>query len=235
MPPLNILYADNHLLVVDKPAGLSTMGSTLGEPTLARQAAEYLRHKHNKPGNAFIGVVSRLDRLVSGVLVLARTSKAASRVSEQIRQHQVDKFYMAIVEGQWPTQLSTPNSWHELVDWVAKDEASHRMRVVPETKPGAQLAHMRVQCLANAHDKSLLKIELMTGRKHQIRLQLAEQGTPVWGDTKYGAARPFSPGIALHCQQLTILHPTLKQKLTFASPPTQHWTKVPLEFERLIT
>lgn len=235
VPPLNILYADNHLLVVDKPAGIATMGSQAGELTVARVAADYLRRKHNKPGNAFVGVVSRLDRLVSGVLVLARTSKAASRLSEQIRQHKVEKYYLAIVEGQCPWESSTPGSWLEIVDWVAKDEVGQRMRTVRESVPGAQLARLRVQWLATVGDKSLVKLELLTGRKHQIRLQLAEQGTPVWGDSKYGAAKKFSPGIALHCQQLTILHPTLKQPLTFTSSPARHWTRIPSEFERLLT
>lgn len=235
VPPLNILYADNHLLVVDKPAGIATMGSQAGESTVARQASEYLRQKYNKPGNAFVGVVSRLDRLVSGVLILARTSKAASRLSEQIRQQKVEKHYLAIVEGRCPWHSSPAGSWHELVDWVAKDEASHRMRAVRESTPGAQLARLRVQWLATVGDKSLVKLELITGRKHQIRLQLAEQGTPVWGDSKYGAAKQFSPGIALHCQQLTVLHPTLKQQLTFTSSPAQHWKKIPSEFERLLS
>ncbi len=235
MPPLNILFSDNHLLVVDKPAGIATMGSEVGQPTLARQAAEYLQQKHNKPGKAFIGVVSRLDRLVSGVLVLARTSKAASRLSEQIRQQSVEKFYMAMVEGGWPRRSTDASRWHELVDWVAKDEASHRMRVVAESKPGAQLARLRVEWLATARDKSLLRVELVTGRKHQIRLQLAEQGTPVLGDAKYGARSPFSPGIALHCQQLTILHPTLKTSMTFQSSPAPHWIKVPSEFAQLLS
>ena len=109
------------------------------------------------------------------------------------------------------------------------------MSAVSESLPGAQLARRRVQWLATVRDKSLVKLELITGRKHQIRLQLAEQGTPVWGDSKYGAAKPFSPGIALHCQQLTVSHPTLKQQLTFTSSPAHHWTKAPSEFAPLVS
>ncbi|MCA9182112.1 MAG: RluA family pseudouridine synthase [Planctomycetales bacterium] len=260
VPPLSVLYSDNHLLVVDKPVGIATMGSPQETQTIARLAALYLQRKYNKPGKAFIGVVSRLDRLVSGVLLLARTSKAASRISEQLRQQSVEKFYMAIVEGRLPTSPGSPAAWREVVDWVAKDESAQRMRVVDESHPQAQVARLRIQPLANSGEKSLVKIELLTGRKHQIRLQLAEQGTPIWGDTKYGARGRFvargptpnrsssgSPmgtaaegrdagnvgsGIALHCQQLSLIHPTLKHTMVFESSPLAHWPQMPAEFEK---
>ncbi len=232
MPELNVLFSDNHLLVVDKPAGISTMGAEAGTPTIARQAAEYLQRKHNKPGKAFIGVVSRLDRLVSGVLVLARTSKAASRLSEQIREQNVAKFYLAVAEGKWPT---ASGETIELVDWVAKDETMQRMRVVSDSHPTAQLARLRVQSLASCGQQQLLKVELLTGRKHQIRLQLAEFGLPIRGDHKYGAHSSFTPGIALHCQQLTITHPTLKEPMTFRSSPKKHWKNIPAEFQSFLS
>ena len=246
MPPLTVLYADNHLLVIDKPAGIATMGSPQDTLTIARQAALYLQQKYNKPGQAFIGVVSRLDRLVSGVLVLARTSKAASRISEQLRQQRVEKLYIAIVEGRLQASSDSP-AWREVVDWVAKDESAQRMRVVDESHPQAQVARLRLLPLASSGEKTLVKIELLTGRKHQIRLQLAEQGTPVWGDVKYGARSRFiaphgargirgsstlSEGIALHCQQLSLTHPTLKQSMVFESSPLTHWQQVPTEFEK---
>ena len=256
MPPLSVLYTDNHLLVIDKPAGIATMGSPQETQTIARMAAQYLQRKYNKPGKAFIGVVSRLDRLVSGVLVLARTSKAASRISEQLRQQRVEKFYVAIVEGRLPTSPGSPTAWREVVDWVAKDESAQRMRVVDESHPLAQVARLRLLPLANCGEKTLVKIELLTGRKHQIRLQLAEQGTPIWGDTKYGARGRFVPrglipgglqlgtaaersgagkfgnGIALHCQRISLMHPTLKHTMVFESSPLAHWPQVPPEFEK---
>jgi 23S rRNA pseudouridine1911/1915/1917 synthase len=241
VPALKILYTDNHLLVVDKPAGIATMGSEAGVPTIARQAAEYLQRVGNKPGKAFIGVVSRLDRLVSGVLVLARTSKAASRLSEQIRQQTTGKYYLALVEGTWPrTQqvagaTSPAEEWEALQDWVIKDEGAQRMRVTHPNHPGAQLAKLRVQLIASARDQSLVRIELLTGRKHQIRLQLAEHGMPIVGDAKYGAHHKFSPGIALHCQQVTILHPTLKQPMVFSSSPSSHWSQLPSAFRHLLS
>lgn len=203
------------------------MGAESGEPTLARQAAEYIQKKFNKPGKAFIGVVSRLDRLVSGVLVLARTSKAASRLSEQIRQHEVGKSYVAIVEGHWPVS----NQWHELVDWLAKDESNHRMRVVDSSWTGALMARLRVRSLASTGTLSLLQIELITGRKHQIRVQLSAYGTAICGDAKYGSKRKFGPGIALHCREVVIQHPTRKEPLTFRTSALHHWNHVPAEFK----
>ncbi|MEO8269574.1 MAG: RluA family pseudouridine synthase [Aureliella sp.] len=252
VPPLSVLYSDNHLLVIDKPAGIATMGSPQDSQTIARQAALYLQRKYNKPGKAFIGVVSRLDRLVSGVLVLARTSKAAARISEQLRQGRVEKLYLAIVEGRLQTSSASSTVYRELVDWVAKDESAQRMRVVDESHPQAQVARLRLQPLASSGDKTLVKIELLTGRKHQIRLQLAEQGTPIWGDKKYGARCRFvspagvqmrssaggrdagrpSEAIALHCQQLSLLHPTLKQTMVFQSSPQTHWPQIPADFDK---
>ena len=231
---LSVIYTDNHLLVVDKPAGIATMGTPQDTTTIARQAALYLQQKYNKPGKAFVGVISRIDRLVSGVLVLARTSKAASRISEQLRQQSVEKFYLAIVEGRWPGagRLDSADACSELVDWVAKDERAQRMRVVDASHPAAQQARLRAQPLAVSGDRTLLKIELLTGRKHQIRLQLAERGTPIWGDQKYGARSRFTKqnAIALHCQQLTLKHPTTKQSLTFRASPAGHWPAAPAEF-----
>ncbi len=218
-----ILFEDNHLLVVDKPAGIATMGSQIGEPTVARYAGEYLQRKYNKPGAAFVGIVSRLDARVSGVLVLARTSKAASRLSEQIRLQTVDKIYVAVVEGGWPVDLR----WRERIDFVAKQESSRRMAVVSESYPGAQLARLRMRVLASQAEMSLVQIQLLTGRKHQIRLQLSEFGHPILGDTKYGASRKFGYGIALHCQKLGFIHPTLKEKMTFTVSAAKHWPRVP--------
>ncbi len=230
MQPLKVLFSDNHLLVVDKAAGIATMGAESGAPTLARIAADYIRQKYNKPGNAFIGVVSRLDRLVSGVLVLARTSKSASRLSDQIRRQDIGKHYVAIVEGNWAVDGKS----HELVDWIAKDEAAQRMRVVNETHPGAQLAQLRARALAVENGLSLLQLELITGRKHQIRLQLAEHGTPVFGDAKYGGRRKFGEGIALHCREVTMRHPTRGEQMTFRSSPLLHWHNIPNHFENLL-
>lgn len=215
----NVLYEDNHLLVVDKPAGLATMGATSGTPTVVTWAAAYIKQRYHKPGNVFVGVVSRLDRLVSGVLVLARTSKAASRLSAQFREQSTEKRYLAWVEGKFPGG----EEWTELQDWVIKDEARQRMRVAVAGAAGAQSATLRVRVIAAQPARTQLEIDLLTGRKHQIRLQLSHHGHPILGDFKYGAKPRFPQGIALHCHQLAIEHPTRKEPLRFEAPPPDYW------------
>lgn len=218
MPTLKILYEDNHLLVVDKPAGIATMGTGDDVPTVARQAAAYLKKKYHKPGKVFVGVVSRIDRLVSGVLILARTSKAASRLSEQIRNQTTSKRYLALVEGEVPGPLG---QWREVENHLAKNELEQRMEVVSPTTERAQLAQLRLRPLATDASSSLVEVELRTGRKHQIRVQLSACGHPILGDRKYDSHRKFSPGIALHCYRLTVAHPTKQQAMTFESLPNQ--------------
>ncbi len=218
---LPVLYEDNHLLVIDKPAGLVTQGSAVGENSAVTLAAEYLKQKYHKPGNVFIGVVSRLDRMVSGVLVLARTSKAAARLSEQFRQRSTGKRYLAWVEGHWPQP-----EWIELVDWMSKNESAQRMVVVPATARDAQEARLKLRSVKLQPDRTLVEIELLTGRKHQIRLQLSERGHPIVGDTKYEASSRFPRGIALHSRLLEIKHPTRDEQLTFTAPLPDYWPDV---------
>ena len=218
MAPLSVLYEDNHLLVVNKPAGLATMGAVAGTTTVVTLASTYLKHRYEKPGNVFVGVVSRLDRLVSGVLVLARTSKAASRLSEQLRSYSTDKRYTAWVEGEWAS-----NEWTELEDSVLKDEAQQRMRVTMASTAGAQIARLRVRAEKRARGRTQVSVQLLTGRKHQIRLQLAHAGHPILGDQKYGARTRFPRGIALHCARVTVDHPTRKVPLTFTAPLPDYW------------
>ncbi len=222
MAELQVLYEDNHLLVLDKPAGVATMGTAVGEPTLARDAAEYLKKKYQKPGNVFVGVVSRLDSLVSGVIVFARTSKAASRLSEQIRSQTPRKRYLAMVEGEMQTPVG---KWITLSDYLVKNEAAHRMQIAVASNNNAQLAQLRYRPLATSLTTSLVEVELCTGRKHQIRVQLSALGHPVVGDAKYEARRRFSPGIALHSFRLTLAHPTQHKEMSFESWP-KHWSKI---------
>ncbi|NND98884.1 MAG: RluA family pseudouridine synthase, partial [Pirellulaceae bacterium] len=190
MSQLDILYEDNHLLVVNKPAGIATMGAAAGEPTIHQLACDYLRIKYQKPGNVFVGVVSRLDTMTSGVIVLARTSKAASRLVPQFGgpqqgkksaiTDQADKIYLAAVEGDLDQQAGT------LVDDVVKDDAARRMRVVDQSAAGAKRAELAFANIACTGDVTLVGVKLKTGRKHQIRLQFAERGHAVIGDRKYG-------------------------------------------------
>ena len=194
------------------------MGSPAGEPSAVALAGEYLKLKYDKPGNVFVGVVSRLDRLVSGVLALARTSKAAARLSEQFRERATEKHYLAWVEGDWDLPAGT-----ELSDWMSKNEAAQRMMIVAAGARDAQLATLKLHTLQSSRQRSLMAIELLTGRKHQIRLQLAERGHPILGDRKYDATSRFPHGIALHSQRLVLKHPTRDERLTFEAPTPNYW------------
>lgn len=219
--PLEVLYEDNHLLVVNKPPGLPTMGVAPDEPSAWREARTYIKHRYQKPGNVYLGVVSRLDRAASGVVVFARTSKAASRLAEQYRSRTTSKTYWAVVEG-------TPPPAAELIDHMLKDEAARRMRVCPATAPGAQLARLTLKQVAAAGGGTLLEIQLETGRKHQIRLQLSSRGYAVVGDTKYGSRTPLPaaaprPAIALHARRVELAHPVGGEPLVLRAEVPRFW------------
>lgn len=212
------LYLDNHLLVVDKPAGKLVQGDITGDRDLLTEAKEYIKEKFDKPGNVFIGLVHRLDRPTSGVLVMARTSKAAARLSEQFRNRSTDKRYLAIVEGRLDQQ-------GEAVDGIVKKEEGG-VRIVRPDHPKAKKAVLRWRTLSVDGRRSLVELELVTGRKHQIRAQLAKLGAPVLGDFRYGNPTKFGDGrgIALHACSLTIEHPTKREPMTFTSPPPMTWS-----------
>ena len=217
---LRVLFEDNHLLVVDKPPLLPTMGVRPGEDSLLNRAKNYVKHKYNKPGKVYIGVVSRIDSFVSGVVVLARTSKAASRLSEQFRKGSVTKIYWAIV----PNEL--PGSNGRLEDRLIKNEAQHRMVTLGKNAPvvlGEKVARLRYRTIGQHQSLRLLEVELETGRKHQIRVQLENAGCPIVGDRKYGSQLPFKKGIALHSHRLEIEHPTRKVAQSFQSDPPDWW------------
>jgi 23S rRNA pseudouridine1911/1915/1917 synthase len=217
-PKLDVLFEDNHLLVVNKPAGLPTQGVALGTASVVTLAKAYVKQKFSKPGNVYLGVVSRLDASTSGVLVLARTSKAAARLAEQFRERETEKTYWALVER--PPQPPAG----ELDHWVLKNDRKLRMEVVPPRTRGAQHAKLAYQTLPSDKQHALVEVRLQTGRKHQIRLQLATIGCPILGDTKYGSRATFAgPGIALHAARLAIEHPTTKERLEFSAPPPKAW------------
>ena len=216
---LNVIYEDNHLLAVAKPAGLATMGTPPGKPTLLALAKLYVKHRYNKPGNVYIGVISRLDAPVTGLVLLARTSKAARRLTEQFRSRTVAKSYWTIVEG----LVRNPSG--KCVNWLVKDERHRRMHVVAKSVAGAKEARLKYRRLANFDGLSLLEVQLETGRKHQIRLQLSQLGHPVLGDRKYGAQMKFPSGIALHARALTIVHPVKDEPLSLEAPFPASWAK----------
>lgn len=218
-PPLEILYEDNHLLAISKPAGLPTMGVAESEPSLLNLAKEYIKERYNKPGNVYLGIVSRLDAPVTGVVIIARTSKAARRLTEQFRGREVEKTYWALVDGQ-----ITPAAG-ECVDWLGQDERHRRMWIVGPTLPGAKQARLAYQRIAELPDSSLLEVTLETGRKHQIRLQLAHRGYPILGDRKYGSRRPWPVGIALHARRLVLTHPVKGDRLSIEAPVPMAWRR----------
>lgn len=214
---LQVLYEDNHLLALLKPAGLPTMGVAEGVPSLLTLAKDYIRQRYRKPGNVYLGAVSRLDAPVSGVVVLARTSKAASRLTEQFRTRSVEKCYWAIVEGRISPAAG------ELVDWMVKDERHRKMHLAEKNQPGSQMARLSYRRLASLGNDSLLEVMLETGRKHQIRLQLAALGFPVVGDRKYGGRQAFPDGIALHARRIEFVHPTRGETIHLTAPLPKAW------------
>lgn len=237
MPIPRVIYEDNHLIVVDKPAGIPTAGVT-DRPSIFQWVGAYLKQKYAKPGNVYVGIVSRLDTVTSGVLVVAKTSKAAGRLAEQMRLGRIEKTYLAVVSGN-----PTPESG-QLVDWVYKEDDARRMRVVPQGKMlnpqqsshrtnGAptQEAVLDYVVVARrtygAHEIAMLRVKLVTGRKHQIRVQFSSRGWPIWGDRKYGHAGEFPhENIALHAWKLRFEHPTRREPLEFSATPPSAWQQL---------
>lgn len=208
----DIVHEDNHLLVVNKPAGILSMGDDTGDITIAEMAGEYLKRKYNKPGKVFVGVVHRLDRPVSGVLVLARTSKAASRLSEQFRTSSIKKTYTAIVEGIPKRAEAT------LTDYLLKDQRTNTVTVVGAKHTGGKKSVLSYVIQEHSQKRSALNVFPETGRSHQIRVQLANWGHPIVGDTRYGSRAKTGGRIFLHSLRIQIVHPTQKTELEFEAP-----------------
>jgi 23S rRNA pseudouridine1911/1915/1917 synthase len=216
-PALEILYEDNHCLAVAKPAGVVSAHYQGDEETLDRAVRAYLKEKYHKPGNVFLGVVHRLDKPVSGVLLFARTSKAAARLSQQFREGSIEKVYWAIVEGEVQRQAGT------LEDWLYRDRERGRVEVVEPHTEGARQSLLHYQKRAAHGGLTFLEVRPQTGRTHQLRVQLAHHGNPICGDAKYGAVHTFAPGIALHARSLTFLHPVRYEPVTLTADVPQHW------------
>jgi 23S rRNA pseudouridine1911/1915/1917 synthase len=221
---LDVLYEDNHLLALNKPAGWPTTHFDGGEETVDRLAKSYLKEKHAKPGNVFLGVVHRLDKPVSGVLLFAKTSKAAARLSEQFREGAVEKVYWAMVE---PLKPRDRDPWASetgsLDDWLRHDDLTRRVDVVSPETPGAKPARLVYTVKARRGGLVWLELRPHTGRKHQLRVQFAHRGWPVYGDRKYGSPHTLGHAIALHARQLTVLHPVKKDPLTITAELPKHW------------
>lgn len=216
---LEVLYEDNHLLAINKPAGVLVQGDETGDKPLVEDAKAYIKRKYQKPGDVFLGVVHRLDRPVSGVVVFARTSKALSRMNELFRDRRTEKVYWAVVEKA-PTQPSGT-----LVHWLLKDEKKNKTTVYRQETTGALRSELSYAHLASSGGMHLLEVRPLTGRSHQIRAQLSALGCPIQGDLKYGSGSPTGDGsIALHARQLSFLHPVKKESITIrAEVPDQLW------------
>lgn len=207
-PLIPVLFEDNHLLVIDKPAGLLSQSDSSGSPDVLTLMKEYVKEKYHKPGNVFLGLVHRLDRNTTGIMVIARTSKAASRLSEQFRKRTVEKIYQGVVSP--PPQRSSGRLEHRM----EKDEESRTASVAAEGR--GETAVLDYRLLRKNRERALLEITLHTGRFHQIRFQLSEAGWPVLGDSKYGSEIPGK--LALRCVRLAFDHPITGERLVFESP-----------------
>jgi 23S rRNA pseudouridine1911/1915/1917 synthase len=217
--PLEVLFEDNHCIAIAKPPGSVSAHFQGGDATLDLRVKEYLKAKYKKPGNVFLGVVHRLDRPVSGVLLFARTSKAAARLSAQFRDGSIEKVYWAVVEG----EVERPAG--SLEDWLRKDEAAGRVEVVAPHTTGARQALLHYHTRARHGDLSLLEVRPQTGRTHQLRVQLAHHARPIYGDAKYGAIHTFGPAIGLHARSLTFLHPVRYEPITLTAEVPRSWRR----------
>ena len=221
MHDLKILYEDNHIIVVVKPAGIPVQADKSGDMDMLTIIKDYIKVKYNKPGNVYLGLVHRLDRMVGGVMVFAKTSKAASRISEYIRQKNVKKRYLAIVNG-------TMNVGEKKVlkDYLIKNERLNMSRVVLKDTKGSKESELEYTVLRNIEYKgksySLVDIDLHTGRHHQIRVQFANHGYPLYGDIKYGQkVNKVGQNLALFSYYLSFFHPTKDEYLEFKFMPNE--------------
>ncbi len=206
---LNVIYEDNHLLVLEKPINILMQADDTKDEDLLTIVKNYLITKYNKPGDAFLGLVHRLDRPVGGVVVFAKTSKAASRLSNQIRLNKMHKTYLAVVEHSFDEERAT------LKDYLYKNKQTNTSSVVNPLHEDSKLAILKYDLISTINDLSLVKIDLVTGRSHQIRVQFASRNHPLWGDQRYNPNVEKDQQIALWAYKLSFEHPITKELLTF--------------------
>ncbi|HOT64180.1 MAG TPA: RNA pseudouridine synthase [Dysgonamonadaceae bacterium] len=210
---MDVLYEDNHLIIVNKAPSEIVQGDKTGDKPLSELIKEYLKEKYHKPGNVFCGVTHRLDRPTSGVVVFAKTSKALSRLNEMFRNGEVDKTYWAIVKNRPPKDEDT------LIHYLIKNEKTNKSTAYDSEKPNTKKAILHYKLIAVSQKYFLLEVDLETGRHHQIRCQLAKIGCSIKGDLKYGAERSNPDGsISLHARTISFVHPVSKQQIHVVAP-----------------
>lgn len=218
---MEIVYEDNHVIVVSKSAGEIVQGDKTGDKPLSEFVKEYLKTKYSKPGNVFCGVVHRIDRPVSGLVIFARTSKALTRLNEMLRKNEIHKTYWAMVEGHPEQEEGT------LECWMYSDGRMNKSFVCGPDHPEAKKAVLKYRTVAKGERYSILEVELITGRKHQIRLQLSRMGHPIQGDLKYGARRSNPDGgISLIAKEIDFIHPVSKERIHLTVPPLPQMQKL---------
>ena len=214
MQKLKVIYEDNHIIVVEKIPNVPSQSDKTGDIDMLTMVKQYIKEKYNKPGNVYLGLVHRLDRPVGGIMIFAKTSKAASRLSDQVREKVFKKKYLAVVDGKIENKSAT------LEDYLYKDERNNISKVVNKGKKNAKFAKLDYDVIKYDEVKnlSLVKVNLHTGRHHQIRVQLSNFGHSIFGDQKYGT-RGQGKQIALWAYELTINHPITKEEITFKDLP----------------
>ena len=214
MQKLKVIYEDNHIIVVEKIPNVPSQSDKTGDIDMLTMVKQYIKEKYNKPGNVYLGLVHRLDRPVGGIMIFAKTSKAASRLSDQVREKVFKKKYLAVVDGKIENKSGT------LEDYLYKDERKNISKVVNKGKKNAKFAKLDYDVIKYDEVKnlSLVKVNLHTGRHHQIRVQLSNFGHSIFGDQKYGT-RGQGKQIALWAYELTIKHPITKEEMTFKDLP----------------
>ena len=220
---MKVVYEDNHVIIVHKERGEIVQGDKTGDKPLSETVKDYIRDKYHKPGNVFLGVVHRLDRPVAGLVVFARTSKALSRLNDMFRKGEVHKTYLAVTRNKPVEEKGT------LVNWIVRNEKQNKSYVYDKEVPGAKRAELKYQLIAHTDNYHLLEIELLTGRHHQIRCQLAHMGCAIKGDLKYGAPRSNADGsISLLSHKITFIHPVSKKTIEAESfiPDDNLWRDI---------
>jgi 23S rRNA pseudouridine1911/1915/1917 synthase len=210
---MRVVYEDNHIIIVYKESGEIVQGDKTGDTPLSDIVKDYIKEKYQKPGNVFLGVVHRLDRPVSGLVVFARTSKALSRLNEMFRTGEVHKTYWAITKNMPAIEEG------RLEHWLVRNEKQNKSYAYTKEKPGAKKAVLEYKMIGRTDNYSLLEVRLLTGRHHQIRCQLAAMGCPIKGDLKYGAQRSNPDGsISLLSHRVEFVHPVSKERIDVTSP-----------------